>query len=452
VREVIESQAWFKLERERNEFFSLPQSVTLDANTQITLRKRCHILAGLNGSGKSETLRKLSNALGRNCTIVRLHETCEQVRAILRSRDDIGEMEAEVGSLPISSDMIASLKRVIGRDYESVGWYNLELEPTQPTAVKWPWPEDVQSIVPHFLVEHDGVNYRSTEMGLGEFSVHLLFWILWQFRERPGTVFLLDEPDAYLPPRTRMRFLSWILTMAREYKWQLVISSHAEQIINVAHDNDALVVLARHSGSVNWYHSSEHAENLIRDLVAQAPAELILFCEDEVAAAMTRAMIVSGAPELSQSSVVIWKDGDGYLRSLAKHLPRTTASPVQFALVFDGDQRNKIEAFAEGNGWPVLCLPTSQSPDALLRGAKSSPSTLAEALGRSEPPVVMALSALEGVDDHDWVNEIADRFGPRTHALDTLAQLWVKSNELSATAFCDQLKRNFSGRVAKGKS
>jgi hypothetical protein len=360
-------------------------------------------------------------------------------------------MEAEVGSLPIPNNMISSLKRVIGRDYESVGWYNLELEPTQPTAVEWPWPEDVQSIVPHFRVEHDGVNYRSIEMGLGEFSVHLLFWILWQFRERPGTVLLLDEPDAYLPPRTRMRFLSWILTMAREYKWQIVISSHAEQIINAAHDNEALVVLARRSGSVNWYHSSEHPEDLIRDLVSHAPADLILFCEDEVAAAMTRAIIASGAPELSQASAVIWKDGDGYLRSLAKHLPRTAASPVQFALVFDGDQRNKLGEFVEGNGWPVLCLPTLQSPDTLLRGVKSSPSILAEALGRSEPSVVMALSALEGVDDHDWVDGIADRFGPRTQALDSLAQVWVKSNELSATVFCDQLKQNFSGRVIKGR-
>ncbi|MET7993106.1 hypothetical protein ABZU76_19645 [Amycolatopsis sp. NPDC005232] len=416
--------------------------IDLGGNQSIVLDKRCHVLAGFNGAGKSETLARIAEALGNSSQIIRLHEICEQVRAVLQSRTDIEDMETEVGSLPIPDDVIESICSVVGRDYESVEWFNLELEPSAGSFPNWPWLNDDQSIVPHFKVEQDGISYGSTQMGLGEFSVHLLFWILRQLESGPGTLLLLDEPDAYLPPRTRMRFLAHLLNLARKQEWQLVLSSHAEQLISAAHEHDALVVLVRHAGEVSWYRSTEHGAELIQDLVHNSAADLILFCEDESAAALTRAILRNQAPDLADRTAVLWKDGDGYLRKLAQHLPRTSASPVKFSLVFDGDQEARIASLAERDlgRWPVLTLPTGVSPDELFRQVKNVPSELASALGTTEALLSVALSALAGSEGHDWVNEIARRFGPRTSALNALATLWVSRNEDAAVEFCAKLR------------
>jgi len=418
MREIAEREAWKRLGRNKSAPVSLTRIVPLDGDVQLALDKRCLVLAGFNGAGNSMTLDAISRSLSNESAIVRLHEICEQVRSVLRSRSDIEQMEAEVGPISIDRDTIQSLGRVIGRDYDAVEWYGLELEPTYEGFAGWPTADD-QMLTPHFRVEHEGLSYSSLQMGLGEFSVHLLFWILWQLRDSPGKVILLDEPDAYLPPRTRMRFLALLLTMAEKYSWQLVLTTHSEELISAAYENAALVVLSRQGGVAHCYPSAEYGSAIVKELVSQSPADLILFCEDESAAALVRAILHAHAQELAETTAVIWKDGDGYLRKLAQHLPRTDASPVRFSLVFDGDQRPPVgeEASSERSGWPSMYLPTSQSPDALFRTSKANPVALGESLGCQQAQLSMALDALQGSDDHDWVNGLCERFGSRTATL-----------------------------------
>src|SRR5665647_834866 len=130
MREIAEREAWKRLGRNKSAPVSLTRIVPLDGDVQLALDKRCLVLAGFNGAGKSMTLDAISRSLSNESAIVRLHEICEQVRSVLRSRSDIEQMEAEVGPISIDRDTIQSLGRVIGRDYDAVEWYGLELEPT----------------------------------------------------------------------------------------------------------------------------------------------------------------------------------------------------------------------------------------------------------------------------------------------------------------------------------
>jgi AAA domain, putative AbiEii toxin, Type IV TA system len=442
MRQVAEAFSWQHLEKQKTANVQLPREVEVGDNKSLILHKRCHILAGFNGAGKSEMLNALAKSLGDQCKAIKLHEVCEQVRSVLLSRSDIEEMEAEVGSRQLPIDLTPTLCSVVGRDYESIEWFDLELEPSDHRFPNWPWLEDLQPIVPHFRVQHEGISYSALQMGLGEFSVHLLFWILLPLRSQPGTVLLLDEPDAYLPPRTRMRLLARLLRLARKHEWQLVITSHSEQLITAAHDNDALYILVRQAGNVAWHRSSDA---LMRDIVGSPRAEFILFCEDECAAALTRAILAKSAPDIAKKTSVLWNNGDGYLRELAQHLPRTSASPVKFSLIFDGDQRGKLGRLTDSrlDRWPVHTLPTDASPDTLFREAKSQPNALAAALHIDEARVAVALSALAGVDDHDWVNGLCEHFPPRTATLDSLAGLWVDANTKASAVFCGELRAGF---------
>lgn len=435
MRAVVERQAWANLTKERSG--QDPVEVPLDSKgTSLTLPGPCTVLAGLNGAGKTRALLSFSDSLGDRAVLVRLHELCEHARVNLRARDDISEMAEETGASTLDPATLDHLNRVIGRDYEFVEWYALDFEPTADYLSSFDWPDD-QVTIPHFRVKHKGIEYSSLEMGLGEFSVHLLFWIMAQYRDAPGMYFLLDEPDAYLPPITAERLLVRLLEVARANAWNLLIATHSESIVEAACQNDAFVLLRRGQEGVEAYSSKDYGVTVASDLLPVRPVSSLLFCEDESAAALVRAILETEDGWLAASTSVIWKDGDGYLRKLAQHLPRYRGMKMSMALVFDGDQRGKlaVRGASEEKSWPSLLLPTDKAPDGLFRELASDGPALAAALNRPLESVNRALDALEGSDDHDWVNGMCSRLGVRTHVLDILARTWVERNAAEAGAF-----------------
>ncbi|MFE5837315.1 hypothetical protein [Arthrobacter sp. NPDC056493] len=348
-------------------------------------------------------------------------------------------MEEESGAIDLDQKMIETLGRVIGRDYESVQWFSLEFEPNEDYRESFLWPGG-QILVPHFRVKHNGVEYSSLEMGLGEFSVHLLFWVFEIYRDTKDLSVLLDEPDAYLPPVTAERLVSRLIQAANMRNWTLTIATHSESIIELACENDSFVLLRSGEDGIEAYGSQDYGVEIASELLPPRGVSVVLFCEDESAAAVTRAILQTHKGWLAASTAVAWKDGDGYLRMLAKHLPRHKGMSISFGLVFDGDQRGKVADAEPATGWPSLFLPSQVSPDALFRSLAAKPAALAAALGAESHRIGFALDALQGSDDHDWVNGICNRLGTRTFVLDALADLWVAENSEDAAGFLTDLQ------------
>ncbi|WP_019873303.1 MobF family relaxase [Sporichthya polymorpha] len=158
--------------------------------------------------------------------------------------------------------------------------------------------------------------------------------------------------------------------------------------------------------------------------------------------ALVRTILEYFDPTLAYTTQVTWKDGAGYLNVLYKTLPRTEHSQVQFALVYDGDQRPSSTPAEDPNrqNWPKLYLPGAVSPDALLRTTRTKPDAPAAALGSDPTTLKVALSALEGIDDHDWVDRLCAQYGPRAGSLRALCRLWVQQNESAAFAFYQDVR------------
>ncbi|WP_461163591.1 P-loop NTPase family protein [Arthrobacter sp. R4-81] len=348
-------------------------------------------------------------------------------------------MEEESGPIDLDYKMVQTLSRIIGRDYEYVQWYSLEFEPNEEYRDSFQWPGG-QILVPHFKVKHRGIEYSSLDMGLGEFSVHLLFWVFEIYRDAEDLHVLLDEPDAFLPPVTAERLASRLIQTANSRSWTLTIATHSEAIIELACENDSFVLLRSSEDGIEAYASQDYGVEIAAELLPPRGVSAVLFCEDESAAALTRAILHTHRSWLAASTAVIWKDGDGYLRMLARHLPRYKGMSISFGLIFDGDQRGKVEDAETATGWPSLFLPSGISPDALFRSLSLYPSALASSLGVESHKINIALDALQGADDHDWVNGICDRFGARTFVLDALADLWVIKNSQDTADFLEELQ------------
>lgn len=240
MREAEESKQWKEL---RNSASSVPTRTVAVAGSELDVTDPALVLGGRNGAGKSRVLRALHDNPDESTVYIDLHHVCEQALTVLRSREDLDSMVEEYGELELSRQRIDDLQRVIGRNYESVAWYALELEPSDSAAKEsFLWGSDT-SLVPYFRAKYHGVEYASPEMGLGELSMHMLFWILEQYRDVPGLTLLLDEPDAYLPPVGVKALLHRILALCADRKWRVVLSTHSEEMISQAVAEEAFVYI-----------------------------------------------------------------------------------------------------------------------------------------------------------------------------------------------------------------
>lgn len=398
----------------------------------------CSILGGQNGSGKSRLLRSFEEALGEKALYLDLHHLVEQSMLILRTRDDIEAMTEEFTSDGPDAKRQDHLHHVIRRNYESVEWFSLELElkSVEPVvADKFKWGGD-QSVVPFFRARHRSRTYTSLEMGLGEYSVHLLFWILEQYRDVENLVLLLDEPDAFLPPVGVKGLLQRLISVCLDRDWTIVIATHSEEMIAHAVQQRAFVLVR--TTTQGWDLQLVASDTTVADhLLTRTHIENMVFVEDESAWHLVRSAIEASSKALSRSTAITWGGGEGYLGPLIQSLPRPPAPEIRFAVAPDGDQRSKFKSRGK---WPVSFMPTNLDPDDLFKSLANQHETLATRFIVDVADLERFLDTIEGEDAHDWVNRLGERYG-RQIVLSALSKLWVEQNGSESEAFVEELQK-----------
>lgn len=436
MRRAEEEGVWTALKKRRK---AEPTSPATIGKSVLDLSAPCLIVGGRNGAGKSRLLRALGVRLEGKALLIDLHYLCEQALIVLRSRDDFDEMKEEFDVQGPNADRRDDVQRVIGREYGILEWYALEVEPSDGTvADRFRWGGE-QSLVPYFEVEHRGLRYSSRDMGLGEFSVHFLFWILDQYSEVENLTLLLDEPDAYLPSVGSSALLSRVLKICLDRGWRAIISTHSSEMIEQGLEEEAFVLLRTEDDgeavAVHCHDDSSVAETLL----ARPPVRHVFFVEDESAWILARVLIEKLDRRFSRSSSIVWGNGSGYLSELQKHFPRPPDIDVRYTYLFDGDKRAEVQQSKKGR-WPALFLPTEHDPDRLFQTAGGDVANLAARLNVPEGELSRFLDSKEGVDSHDWVNDLGARYG-RSQVLRTLAEVWTEKNEVIVNMFLEELNK-----------
>lgn len=440
MRRVKEKGIW-KSVAERHAA-AAPAPFQLADGTSINLSAPCTVIGGRNGAGKSRLLRRIANESGEKTLFIDLHYLAEQALVVLREDADYEGLSEEAGPSGPSEDRLNDVQRVLKREYEAIEWFVLELNPKDERAAerfRWSGKEGDPSLIPYFKATYRGCEYTSSDMGLGEFSMHFLFWILEYHRDEVGLVVLLDEPDAFLPPVGVEALLPRLLHMCSERDWRLVLSTHSEEMIAMAAENNAFTLLSVNgAGETAAAHVTDDP-TVVANVLSRPPVDAVLFCEDEVAVAMTRALLDAVDPMLSRRVSPLWGgQGHGYLRQLRKHMPRPPVPRVRFAYIFDGDQREDVDANT-ADRWSAVFLPTHDDPNTLLKQLASTPDDLADRLGFPRDRVRRSIEALEGGDPHDWVDDLGAEYG-RPLVLAVIASVWARRNLEKAKQFVADLE------------
>jgi energy-coupling factor transporter ATP-binding protein EcfA2 len=432
VRDAEERQVWKRL-GSRN---ARPELGNFDINGQThDLSAPFVVVGGRNGAGKSRLLRSVAEEIGDQGLFLDLHHLSEQAMILLRSQTDVEELADEAGLYEPDAKRVEDLSRILGRTYSSVEWSELDLIPAEPEVAnifKW---GGKQPTVPYFRVGHRDATYSGREMGLGEFTMHLLMWILEQYRSTENLTLLLDEPDAFLPPVGVQRLLRRLLLMCKERGWQLILTTHSEEMIRTAVDHDAFLLMYVDDAGQTRARAARDDRRIVAPLLTRPGVERVLFCEDEAAYYLIQSMLASSDAIEDGAVATAWGQGHGYIRELRKALPKPPRFDLAFTFVFDGDQWAEVDYVPQR--WPVRFLPTGGDPDALFRGALDI-DFLAGRVGASVSVVESYLSGIDGEEDHDWVNSLADHFG-RPMTLKALADSWVGQNLDHSNAFVEQI-------------
>lgn len=234
-----------------------PDVRALSDGISVNLAQPCLVLGGRNGARKTRVLRSIADLNDVDGILIDLYYLAEQALIILRSRVDFDVMAEEYTPLSLNDDTTSAVSQIVGREYDLVEWYSFEVEPSDPdVAQRFCWSGE-QSLIPYFRVARQGLDYTSRDMGLGEFCVHFLFWILEQYREEKSVTLLLDEPDAYLPSVGVSTLLQHILRICLSRNWSVVLTTHSEEMIRQAREQDAFMLLRLDSGAPQAIHCKD---------------------------------------------------------------------------------------------------------------------------------------------------------------------------------------------------
>ena len=425
----------------------LAGAATVDCSdgTKLDLGSTCTVLGGRNGAGKSRLLRRIRDEAPAQTVYINLHALAEQALGVVGARTDATEMFDEFESVLLSGDSLEDVSRIVGRDYETVEWFSLDVLPGESAvASEFKWGEqgdqEDEPVIPYFRVQYRERTYGSPDMGAGEHSVHVLFWVLEQLRERRDLLILLDEPDAFLPPVGVGALLGRLARICAPRNWRLIVASHSEEMIRLAVEAKSFVLAEMGSDGETRVIHSRDVPSIWRGLMSPSAIDTIVYCEDESAHHLISAILMRHDVAMLDRSQVLWGGGNGYLTGLRKHMPSPGTSRIRHAFVYDGDQREAVDPA----GQPAHFLPTSADPDSMFREARDDPEALAAALGCDLADLERTLARLEGLDAHDWVNGLSAEFG-RQHTLSVLAGLWVVANGAASAAFAIGLAGDTAG-------
>ncbi|MCW2784010.1 MAG: hypothetical protein JWP74_527 [Marmoricola sp.] len=416
------------------------EAFALSEGSVLDLAAPCTVIGGRNGTGKSRLIREIASQKGDEALLIDLHYLAEHALTVLRNRFDYNSMADEAGPFGPNPDIGDYVEAIVKRDYDSIEWFALELE-TENGEVderfRWTGEPGDPALFPYFRATYRGIGYTSPHMGLGEFSVHFLFWILEHYKDKKGLLVLLDEPDAFLPPVGVASLLPHLFKLCTDRGWRLVVSTHSEEMIALAAEHQSFTLLSVNDFGESFATHSSADPSVLLEVLSRPPVDTVLFAEDEAAVALASALIEHVDPMLRRRMSIVWGGGSGYMQTLQQKLPRTPGARIRFGYLYDGDQRDNI-AKSPADKWPALFLPTHNDPDILLRELGDDPERLGERLGVTADRVRRVLDRLEGKDKHDWFNEFCAEFG-RPQVLAVMTSEWAKRNTEHATSFVDDL-------------
>lgn len=470
MRQAARDDAWRRLAKRKYDaqiVSALLEGIAGLPSSELTFEAGLTLICGGNGTGKSTLLRCLYACLvpsyvkgnmpfrrrvaGGRCRIkLRLAATDIELETVFDSCDGESDMdgftliesadyvprlvdwfrattdlEAQLKGVEakrLSGDELARLGYIVGRTYEAVEVYEVEVP-----------GEDVT--YPYFSVTAGQWRYGSEAMGYGELSAFVMLWVL--ERAKSGELLFIEEPELFLSPRGQAALIDVLAMAALSRGVSIVATTHSPPMVGRAMPRHVRLMTA--DSTATTFDSPGHGSAALRILGLELRKEGIVFVEDLAAQELVGTVLLDRAPWLLEKFCVLRAgDKDAVLRVVS--LMTCPGQPFQLVGLLDGDQRDAIASPVQKC---IGFLPGRRAPDMdMLDAVRLDVSRFCVLLGGDPVTVRGGVAAIAGVDAHDWAVELSRQTGAKASEVwRAMARCWIERNEEMAAAIVDDVAR-----------
>lgn len=450
---------------EKKECPSRIVSVSTTSGKYTFPSKSINVLSGLNGSGKSTLFAIIKTALGIPMTEAeRRKATAAHLKICLKLSDDMVEVDSDT-KMPLTTnpEHQALVKSFDSKSvHDALAFFSSQsnltelldqYEPTEPAPGDFLCPEEMSALVgkeyqsvsfseieiqdnksyPFFIVTtSDNEQYDVSSMGLGEYQLFYLMWILTSL-EKDG-ILLLDEPDSAISYQSCMMLPGILAKVSVKKHTSIYCTSHLPYLSD-ALKNGGQTVISRNASGISLSNSS----SVSMSLGLPAAKRGCFLVEDEIAQELLTALLAFHSTKTLRTFRIIQMNGASeivkFLQQVNKH--RDLNDICLFIGVFDGDLENgspdadKLEELENVNYLFLPgAIPMEQAYRNFLKESKSFFQAVMKAIPCKQEALDDALHGAQGADYHDWPAEMASYLGIDTSTyISVLSRCWVEVNK-----------------------
>ena len=311
----------------------------------------------------------------------------------------------------MDDQQLKDISYIVGKDYDKVSIIDIE---------------DEELRFPFFKVNSNGIQYNSMQMGVGE---HVLFYYYTMINKMSkNAIIIIEEPESFVSITSQKRFMNFLAMRTVKFQNQFIITTHSPFIIkNIPPKN---IILLDRYGEEAFIHNGLE-KRLVRSLGLEINKKGIIYVEDLIAQTfLIRILKDSNIKFILDDYDIKYVNGFGNITSRLESICRY----IDFDIIgiYDGDMRSRIDNSTTSKfQWSYLFLPGEKELEEDFRSClKNNIDLFVKNIDMNKKDILSALSSVNGIDYHDWFNELQKNLKVSHEQLfDALYYIWIETGD-----------------------
>lgn len=340
-------------------------------------------------------------------------------------QDNLDELLDQYDENIFSQELIEDLNYIVGKEYDEVTLFEID---------------DGEDVIPYFKVKTSELYYDSLGMGMGE---HFLFYIFWVFYRIKGSgIILIEEPETFISINSQQKLMNFIAQKASKLGITVILASHSPYIIKKI-KKENIIILSRYSNIVSVVKPSIDKDSLV-SLGLEFPKKGCIFVEDKVAELYLKTILSKNCAYVLRDYNIEFVNGHAAITERLG-FPKSDKFTYKIIGVYDGDMIEEIEKIKSGIKWDYIFLPEKSAIELeFKRSLRRDIEQFASSLQIDKDELIHILSSIDGLDHHDWIEELSNRLGKDLSLIiGNLYEIWrnVEGNQEKINTFIHEIKK-----------
>lgn len=370
------------------------------------------------------TQERESDAPTIECLIVDIVKDVPHITETIKSTQNLSEILDSLDPKSYNPKELELASYLVGSDYSEIQQFEIE-------------ELYAEAIIPYFIVTKNGVTYGSENMGLGEYSIFFLHWLLSSCAS--NSVILLEEPESFITPESQLRISNFFAMQSTTRNLFTILTTHSEYILkNIPHESIHLI-----NNGLDTPLITPCAQNLpyLEELGLNRVKRGILFVEDHAAKLFLRLVLATSPLTTLKEFDIAICHGEGNIQRVLNCLPDMNTS-LRHIGVFDGDVNDKIDTSTITGSF--VTLPGDECPENVFKTMLSHDGTPHKISQKNKNHVTALLTRISTLDKHDWMHELSKQLDLEyEQAFLKLFEKWfkIRTNRTKVNSFLKKLTK-----------